>query len=62
MVELSNSARPTSRGGAAGVNGGFDLSVVPWMKARGVSVTSGVRPVPEDRHADHRLVLVSLGV
>ena len=25
-------------------------------------MTSGVRPIPEDRHADHRLVLVSLGV
>ncbi len=47
---------------ATGANGGFDLSVVPWLKARGVAVTSGVRPIPEDRHADHRLVLVALGV
>ena len=27
-----------------------------------MAVTSGVRPIPEDRHADHRLVLVALGV
>jgi hypothetical protein len=43
-------------------NGGFDLSVVPWLKARGVAVTSGVRAIAEDRHADHRLVLAALGV
>jgi hypothetical protein len=40
---------------------GFDLSVVPWLKARGVAVTSNVMPIPADRHADHRLVLVALG-
>jgi len=40
---------------------GFDLSVVPWMKARGVAVTSNVMAVADDRHADHRLVLVALG-
>ena len=28
-----------------GRNGGFDISVAPWMKARGVAVTSGVRAV-----------------
>ena len=44
-----------------GRNGGFDISVAPWMKARGVAVTSGVRAVSDDNHADHRLVLVSLG-
>ena len=44
-----------------GGNGGFDLSVVPWMKARGVAVTSNVRAAADDRHADHRLVLVALG-
>jgi Putative cyclase len=42
-------------------NGGFDISVAPWMKARGVAVTSGVRAVADDNHADHRLVLVALG-
>jgi len=40
---------------------GFDLSVVPWMKASGVAVTSNVMAVADDRHADHRLVLVALG-
>ena len=45
-----------------GRNGGFDISVAPWMKKRGVAVTSGVRAVSDDNHADHRLVLVSLGV
>jgi hypothetical protein len=44
-----------------GRNGGFDISVAPWMQARGVAVTSGVRAVADDNHADHRLVLVSLG-
>ncbi len=54
------------RGGAAGAQppgpaAGFDLSVVPWMKARGVAVTSNVMATADDRHADHRLVLVALG-
>jgi len=40
---------------------GFDLSVVPWMKARGVAVTSNVMAIADDRHADQRLVLVALG-
>ena len=44
-----------------GRNGGFDISVARWMIARGVAVTSGVRAVADDNHADHRLVLVSLG-
>jgi kynurenine formamidase len=53
----------TSSGrGPAAANGGFDLSVVPWLKTRGVAVTSGVRAIADDRHADHRLVLVALGV
>ena len=54
---------PAAGGGASSSNnGGFDLSVVPWLKTRGVAVTSGVRAASEDRHADHRLVLVALGV
>ena len=36
--------------------------MVPWVKSRGVAVTSGIRAIPEDRHADHRLPLVALGV
>ena len=41
---------------------GLDLSIVPWLKTRDVAVTSGVRAIPEDTHADHRLTLVALGV
>jgi hypothetical protein len=44
-----------------GPGAGFDLSVVPWMKARGVAVTSSVMGIADDRHADHKLVLVALG-
>ena len=44
------------RAGAA-----LDLSVLPWFRARGV-VTSNVRPLADDRHADHRIVLSSMGV
>jgi kynurenine formamidase len=49
-------------GTAASPSGGFDVSVAPWLKTRGVAVTSGIRPIPDDRHADHRLPLVALGV
>ena len=55
-----NPATAAGRGGAN--SNGFDISVVPWLKARGVAVTSGIRAIPEDRHADHRLPLVALGV
>ena len=47
--------------GPAGGGRGFDLSVVPWMKTRGVAVTSGVSAIADDIHADHRLTLVALG-
>jgi kynurenine formamidase len=57
-----NTAPATGRGASRGINGGFDLSVVPWLKARGVAVTSGVRAAAGDRHADHRLILAALGV
>jgi kynurenine formamidase len=52
---------PGRRDAQPGAGSGFDLSVVPWMKARGVAVTSNVMAIAEDRHADHRLVLVALG-
>lgn len=51
--------------------GGFDLSVLPWMKARGVALTSGFHSDPKAsyggqvdglRSADHRLVLASMGL
>jgi hypothetical protein len=53
--------RPAEGRGAGGA-GGFDLSVLPWFKTRGVAVTSNVRPLADDRHADHRIVLSSMGV
>jgi len=53
---------PPATTGAAGPAGGFDLSVLPWMKTRGVAMTSAIRPIPEDRHADHRIPLVAMGV
>jgi len=48
----------------AGVKGstGFDLSAVPWMKERGVALTSGVAAIPDEPHADHRMTLVSAGI
>lgn len=59
-----NPAPPAPAGAARGPGGGrgFDLTVVPWMKQRGVAVTSGVSAIPDDSHADHRLTLVALGV
>ena len=57
-----NTPAPGRSGAGPGVNGGFDLSVVPWLKTRGVAVTSGVRAIAEDNHADHKLVLATLGV
>ena len=55
-----NSA-PTA-GRNVGGGGGFDLSVLPWFKTRGVAVTSNVRAIADDRHANHRIVLSSMGV
>jgi hypothetical protein len=52
---------PGRQGAEATRPAGFDLSVVPFMKARGVAVTSNVMAIAEDRHADHKLVLVALG-
>ena len=62
LFAYNTPAAGRAAGSGPGVNGGFDLSVVPWLKARGVAVTSGVRAIADDRHADHRLVLVALGV
>ena len=51
--------------------GGFDLSVLPWMKARGVALTSGFYSTPGAEwggqvdgvfSADHRLVLAAMGM
>jgi len=45
-----------------GTRGGIDASVVPWMKERGVALTSNIARVPEDGHADHRLPIVAAGI
>jgi hypothetical protein len=45
-----------------GRGSGIDASAVPWMKERGVALTSGIARVPEDAHADHRLPLVAAGI
>lgn len=51
--------------------GGFDLSVLPWMRARGVALTSGFYSgsipgwggqVPGVFSADHRLTLAAMGL
>jgi hypothetical protein len=46
----------------AGTRGGIDASVVPWMKERGVALTSGIARIPDDPHGDHRLPLVAAGI
>ena len=48
--------------GASGPRGGIDISALPWFKERGVALTSGVMPIADDIHADHRLTLVALGL
>jgi hypothetical protein len=47
---------------APGPRGGIDLSALPWLKERGVALTSSVNTIPDDIHADHRLTLVALGL
>lgn len=42
--------------------GGIDASVVPWMKERGIALTSGIARIPDDAHGDHRLPLVAAGI
>ncbi len=49
-------------GAPAGPGGGFDLAVLPLFKDRGVAVVNGIRPIPDDRHADHRIPIVAMGV
>lgn len=46
-------------------NGGFDITVGPWMNKRGVAVTSGFSrnpPVRNELRADHRLTLAGYGI
>ena len=37
-------------------------SVLPWMKARGVSITSAIRSIPEGPRANHVVALVAMGL
>jgi len=57
-----NTPRPQGQHDPKGLEGAMDISVLPWMKARGVSVTSSIRAIPEDPRADHRVALVALGL
>ena len=45
-----------------GLGGSMDISVLPWMKARGVSITSAIRSIPEDPRANHVVALVAMGL
>ena len=45
-----------------GARGGIDVSAVPWMKERGVALTSGIARVPDDPHGDHRVPIVAAGI
>lgn len=40
----------------------MDISVLPWMKERGVSITSAIRSIPEDPRANHVVSLVAMGL
>jgi hypothetical protein len=54
---------PAPRGqGSGGLGGSMDISVLPWMKARGVAITSAVRSIPEDLRANHVVPLVAMGL
>jgi hypothetical protein len=57
-----NAPAPKGKADPAGLEGAMDISVLPWMKARGVSVTSSIRAIPEDPRADHRVALVAMGL
>ncbi len=57
-----NAPAPKGQADPRGLEGAMDISVLPWMKARGVSVTSSIRAIPEDPRADHRVALVAMGL
>jgi hypothetical protein len=57
-----NAPAPKGRAEPGGLEGAMDISVLPWMKSRGVSVTSSIRAIPEDPRADHRVALVAMGL
>jgi hypothetical protein len=57
-----NAPAPQGHADPRGLEGAMDISVLPWMKARGVSVTSSIRAISEDPRADHRVALVAMGL
>jgi hypothetical protein len=56
-----NAPAPQGRG-QGGPGGAMDISVLPWMKDRGVSITSSIRSIPEDLRANHVVPLVAMGM
>jgi hypothetical protein len=56
-----NAPAPAGRGGG-GLAGSMDISVLPWMKERGVAITSAIRSIPEDPRANHVVSLVAMGL
>jgi len=57
-----NAPAPRDPGNRGGPGGSMDISVLPWMKERGVSITSAIRSIPEDPRADHVVSLVAMGL
>jgi Putative cyclase len=57
-----NAPAPLGQRAAGGLAGAMDISVLPWMKARGVSITSSIRSIPEDPRANHVVPLVAMGL
>ena len=57
-----NAPAPPGQGNRPGLGGSMDISVLPWMKERGVSITSAIRSIPEDPRANHVVSLVAMGL
>ena len=57
-----NAPAPRGQGSSGGLGGSMDISVLPWMKARGVAITSSIRSIPEDARANHVVPLVAMGL
>ena len=57
-----NAPVPRGQGSSGGLGGSMDISVLPWMKARGVAITSAIRSIPEDARANHVVPLVAMGL
>jgi len=57
-----NAPPPRGQGNPGGPAGAMDISVLPWMKDRGVSITSSIRSIPQDLRANHVVSLVAMGM